>query len=34
MALSGIGLTDYLSSDKLTIVKNPGASVHERVRIG
>ena len=26
MALSGIGLQDYLSSDKLTIVKNPGAS--------
>lgn len=25
MALSGIGLSDYLSSDDLTIVKNPGA---------
>jgi len=25
MALSGIGLSDYLSSDNLTIVKNPGA---------
>jgi hypothetical protein len=26
MALSGIGLSDYLSGDNLTIVKNPGAA--------
>jgi hypothetical protein len=26
MALSGIGMSDYLSKDKMTIVKNPGAA--------
>jgi hypothetical protein len=26
MALSGIGMSDYLSKDKMTIVKNPGGA--------